>query len=59
MIKQKQKSFKVILDNPEGKFVFMTIVGCVDMDDCIDHVMKTKDKDFTISQITEITKAKK
>ena len=55
---KKPKSFKVILDNPEGKFTFMTIVGCLDMDDCIDHVMKTKEKDFTISQITEITSKK-
>ncbi|MGA1713016.1 MAG: hypothetical protein ACO4CS_17165 [bacterium] len=56
MIKQKKKSFNVILDNPQGRIALMTVAGCIDMDECIEHVLKTKDKDFEILEIKEIKK---
>jgi len=49
------KSFKVTLsriDNP-GKFKFIVVEDCVDMDECIQHVWDTE-KESVIDAIKEL-----
>ena len=49
------KTFQVILSqrlNP-GFFKFITVEDCVDLDDCVEHIMSTE-KECEIEQIREI-----
>ena len=48
-------AFKFILESIDnwGKFSFVTVEDCTDLDDAIDHV-KREFPDFTIDQITQV-----
>lgn len=56
MFIQKNKSFRVVLDGEVGGHAMMLVMGCQDMDECIRHTMKTKDKGMKISRVEEITR---
>ena len=48
------QTFKLILEHKESrKLKFITVEECIDMDDCINHVMTTE-PDFQIETITEV-----
>lgn len=49
------KSFKVTLENQDnpGRFKFITVEECKDMDECIDHVWNTE-PGWTIDVIKQL-----
>jgi len=47
-------TFSVILEHKvTQKLKFITVEECIDMDDCIDHIM-THEPDFQIEQIKRV-----
>lgn len=47
-------TFNVILEHKvTQKLMFITVEECVDIDDCIDHIMQTA-PDFQVESITRV-----
>ena len=55
-IHQEHMTFKFILESQlnEGKFTFVTVEDCIDMDDAINHI-HCEFPTHTIDQITEVS----
>ena len=50
----RKMTFSVILEHKQTqKLKFVTVEDCIDMDDCIDHIM-THEPDFQIEQIKRV-----
>jgi hypothetical protein len=49
-------TFKIILEsvNNPGKFTFVTVEDCIDLEDCVNHIRTEFSHEFTIDQIKEI-----
>lgn len=49
-------SFKITLDSVDnpGRFTFVTVEDCIDLEDCINHIRSEFSHQFIIDQITEI-----
>lgn len=49
-------TFEIILEsvaNP-GKFTFVTVEDCIDMEDCVNHISTEFSSQFTIDQIKQV-----
>ena len=49
-------TFKIILEsvNNPGKFTFVTVEDCIDLEDCVNHIRTEFSHEFTIDQIKEV-----
>lgn len=54
MFRPKPKAYRVVLDGEIGGYSMMLVLGCADLDECIRHTNKTKDKGQKIFDIQEV-----
>lgn len=56
MFKRKPKAYRVVLDGEIGGHSMLIIVGCSDVDECIEYTNRTKEKGQSIFDIQEIVR---
>jgi len=56
MLRTKPMSFRVSLDNAAGSVTTMTVLGCINEEECVIFVTKSKQKDQKIMKIEKINR---
>jgi hypothetical protein len=54
VFKMKPKAYRVVLDGDIGGHSMMLVLGCGDLDECINYANRTKEKGQKIFDIQEI-----
>lgn len=51
--RMKPKAFTVLLRAEDGSTKFVDVIGCADLEECIEYIKKTQEKGYEIKIIKE------